>query len=478
MCCVMPPASPSVTLVLRIASSSDVLPWSTWPMMVTTGGRGDRSSGLSGMSNRPSSTSAAATRFTVWPSSSATSWAVSASITSVILNICPCFISRRMTSTARSAMRLASSWMVIASGIVTSRTSFSLASLPAAPRIRRWVRRRNEATERSRTSPTSAAFCTVRRPRRFSPPAPRVGRAGAAGRARAPRRARTLVVVGLGNDLAQVEGRARGLRPGGRGGGLGLRLAVAEALRRLPLGALFRLLLVAAAILLLALARFGGLALALLDGLPFAAAGLLCLGDAAFLGLAYLGAFERAHARGVFLRGELRQHQAAGALGRGGRGRRRWRRRGAARSNAAPAHGTASGGTRGWCGGGRRLRLHVGPAALHLLDHHRLGAAVAEALLHDALLDPGSLERQGSFGRGDRQFLAGMFRLSHSNPTVGVCCSGLIFTVNLRPRGPVQAPGGAREHASAPSRSRWRGPRAGQHVPHLVVQVPNPIGPT
>ena len=34
-----------------------------------------------------------------------------------------------MTSTARSAMRLASSWMVIASGIVTSRTSFSFGSL-------------------------------------------------------------------------------------------------------------------------------------------------------------------------------------------------------------------------------------------------------------------------------------------------------------------------------------------------------------
>ena len=39
MCCVMPPASPSVTLLLRIASSSEVLPWSTWPMIVTTGGR-------------------------------------------------------------------------------------------------------------------------------------------------------------------------------------------------------------------------------------------------------------------------------------------------------------------------------------------------------------------------------------------------------------------------------------------------------
>ena len=37
MCCVMPPASVETTEVSRIASSSEVLPWSTWPMIVTTG---------------------------------------------------------------------------------------------------------------------------------------------------------------------------------------------------------------------------------------------------------------------------------------------------------------------------------------------------------------------------------------------------------------------------------------------------------
>ena len=42
MCCVMPPASPSATFSLRIASRRDVLPWSTWPMTVTTGARGTR----------------------------------------------------------------------------------------------------------------------------------------------------------------------------------------------------------------------------------------------------------------------------------------------------------------------------------------------------------------------------------------------------------------------------------------------------
>ena len=39
MCCVIPPASPAATSVERIASSREVLPWSTWPITVTTGER-------------------------------------------------------------------------------------------------------------------------------------------------------------------------------------------------------------------------------------------------------------------------------------------------------------------------------------------------------------------------------------------------------------------------------------------------------
>ena len=39
MCWVMPPNSPATTSVSRIASRSLVLPWSTWPITVTTGGR-------------------------------------------------------------------------------------------------------------------------------------------------------------------------------------------------------------------------------------------------------------------------------------------------------------------------------------------------------------------------------------------------------------------------------------------------------
>ena len=42
MCWVMPPLSDRTTFDLRIRSSSEVLPWSTWPRIVMTGGRGTR----------------------------------------------------------------------------------------------------------------------------------------------------------------------------------------------------------------------------------------------------------------------------------------------------------------------------------------------------------------------------------------------------------------------------------------------------
>ena len=48
--------------VARSASSSEVLPWSTWPMMVTTGGRGCSASAASTASASPVSTSPSATR--------------------------------------------------------------------------------------------------------------------------------------------------------------------------------------------------------------------------------------------------------------------------------------------------------------------------------------------------------------------------------------------------------------------------------
>ena len=58
MCCVIPPASVSTTDASRIASRSVVFPWSTWPMIVTTGGRSTRSSGASSKTSGSSSSSA------------------------------------------------------------------------------------------------------------------------------------------------------------------------------------------------------------------------------------------------------------------------------------------------------------------------------------------------------------------------------------------------------------------------------------
>ncbi len=87
MCWVMPPASPLTTLVSRMASSSEVLPWSTWPMMVTIGARGSMSTVWSSVPMKPSSTSASDTRLGVWPNSRTISSAVSLSTTSVILCI-------------------------------------------------------------------------------------------------------------------------------------------------------------------------------------------------------------------------------------------------------------------------------------------------------------------------------------------------------------------------------------------------------
>ena len=73
MCCVIPPASVSTTLALRIASSSVVLPWSTWPMIVTTGGRGTRSSGSSSTTSGSASSSPACLIVTSRLSSAASS---------------------------------------------------------------------------------------------------------------------------------------------------------------------------------------------------------------------------------------------------------------------------------------------------------------------------------------------------------------------------------------------------------------------
>ena len=99
MCWVMAPLSPSATLVSLIASKSLVLPWSTWPITTTTGGRGFKSATESPCNNSPKSlawpASAAAKSFdvscakVVKPKSWAIIEAVSKSIRSFIEAITP-----------------------------------------------------------------------------------------------------------------------------------------------------------------------------------------------------------------------------------------------------------------------------------------------------------------------------------------------------------------------------------------------------
>ena len=288
MCWVMPPASPETTLVLRMASSSEVLPWSTWPMMVTTGGRGMQLAGVVPEAwTITSSTSDSETRLTRWPNSSTISAAVSASMVWFCVAMMPFCIRVLTTAATRSAMRLASSCTVIASGICTSRTTFSRSpEWLARRRFSRSWRRFIAASERWRPS-SSVALAMVSLPERrrssspcggrASPrsPACRAARLGATGR---PASARAACGLG-GGGVDRVGGRARGrrrLRPGGGAGGvLGLLggrgggallgdLALADrALGGLLLGAQPRQL---------GLARLGGLALLL------PALGLLRLG--------------------------------------------------------------------------------------------------------------------------------------------------------------------------------------------------------
>ncbi len=91
------------------------------------------------------------------------------------------------------------------SGMVTSRTSFSLGSSAVCP-FSRWTRRRKAATDRSRSSSALSAVTSVSRPRFFCPP-PRAGFGAAAGRAApGPRRVR-----GASSSSGSSAGRAPGL---------------------------------------------------------------------------------------------------------------------------------------------------------------------------------------------------------------------------------------------------------------------------
>src|ERR1700675_4209637 len=412
----MPPASPDTTLAWRSASSSEVLPWSTWPITVTTGERGSVSVESSTASNRPSSTSDAATRLTVWPISSAISCAVSASITSVILCIAPCFISRRMTSTARSDMRLASSWMLMASGITTSRINFSFGSLAAWP-FRRWVRRRNEAIERSRTSSALSAVTSVRRPRSFCGPGFWVVFGGTAGRIVPPGPRRTWRGPSSSSEASAATPGARagggGSASGGRRGGAGRRLGLglAKALLGLEFGLALGFLFLPVTFFLGLAARFGGFAFGLLDTFLAAAAPGFFPRQPPFLDVADLGVGQSAGACGTLILGQGAQHHARTAARRSG-SRRAGQRR-----------------LRGQRLGDDRLgRMRFGDGAITanaalaaLFDHDLLGPAMAEALAYGARLDA-RLERQG-LGRDTQRLVARRFGINHSAVLILLRCA-------------------------------------------------------
>src|SRR5207245_1928516 len=101
MCCVMPPNSRVATSVCRIASSSDVLPWSTCPMTVTTGERGTAASSLARSSRLGAESAAPAAagsgRRIFEPSASATFAATSTPICWLMPASTPCS-NRRLTT--------------------------------------------------------------------------------------------------------------------------------------------------------------------------------------------------------------------------------------------------------------------------------------------------------------------------------------------------------------------------------------------
>ena len=128
MCWVIPPASDAATFFALIASRMEVLPWSTWPIIVTTGGLLTKSKSLSVFPSSPNSTSDSLTLFGIWPSSITTSSAVSPSIVWLIVAITPSFIKTFTSSDDFSAILEDNSLTAIKSGIMISFFFFSFKS--------------------------------------------------------------------------------------------------------------------------------------------------------------------------------------------------------------------------------------------------------------------------------------------------------------------------------------------------------------
>ena len=146
MCCVMPPASPPATFVSRIASRSVVLPWSTWPMTVTTGTRATRSSGLATSDSTMTISSSNERIFTSAPNSRAMFVAVSELRVVLMVIINRFSISFFRTSFARTSSLSARSLTVMPSASVIVRViggggGGAVATRDCA-RVRRYAARR------------------------------------------------------------------------------------------------------------------------------------------------------------------------------------------------------------------------------------------------------------------------------------------------------------------------------------------------
>src|SRR5260221_199723 len=132
-------APPTATRALRMASSSEVLPWSTWPMTVTTGGRDSIASSFAADCTRNDSGSSSFAGFAWCPISETTIIAVSWSITWLMVTIEPIFIMVLMTSAAFTDILWARSPTEIVSGTSTSITLGSAgAANDVAPSSSRW----------------------------------------------------------------------------------------------------------------------------------------------------------------------------------------------------------------------------------------------------------------------------------------------------------------------------------------------------
>ena len=171
MCWVMPPNSLSVIFEERMASSSEVLPWSTWPMIVTTG-RARRAAGRAPGARAPAracswTSSSKVTTIASTPSSSASFCASSGSSTWLMLATMPRSNSTLIRSRAFTPSLSANSRSVMPSESVIAPAGASflkVSTLPASSSAFFWSARRRRRAVISADCASSAAAISCTEP--------------------------------------------------------------------------------------------------------------------------------------------------------------------------------------------------------------------------------------------------------------------------------------------------------------------------